>query len=208
MKKAPNAQIYFGMAGLMFVGTIGFLFHQNQGLDSKRADVAQMREQSKEQRDIYKKLDASKVELTDLRTKLAHLEQGVPDAAYVPTMLKDLEMAGKQHGIEVTGVRPMPIKAQTPGKDKDAVEQKPYQPLDLELKGRGDYSDLLNFIQALNVFPKIVAVRTVGLTPVANGPKEHNHHLEISIGLRAFVFKQPPTPPTPPTPTKPAGRPA
>ena len=93
---------------------------------------ATWREQSKEQGQVYKKLADSKNQLTQLQTKLAHLEQGVPDAAYVPTMLKDLELAGKQHGIEVTGLRPMPVKNYAPGKDKDAGEAKPYEPLDLE----------------------------------------------------------------------------
>lgn len=192
MRKAPNAQVYFALAGLTFFGSVGFLFMQNQRLDSKRAEVARMTEQSKEQQEIYKKLDASKQELADLKTKLSHLEAGVPDAAYVPTMLKDLELVGKAHGIEVTGLRPAQAKTPPPSKDKDVTTQKPYQPLDLELKGRGRYFDVVTFIEALNVFPEIVTVRTVGLSPAMSANKTGDKTLEVTIGLRAFLFKQAP----------------
>jgi Tfp pilus assembly protein PilO len=200
MSRPPNARLYLGLAGFTFLGSVGFLFVQNQKLDSQRGEVIRMREQSREQTQLNAKLESTKKDLADLKDKLSHLEEGIPDAAYVPTLLKDLETVGKQHGIDVTGLRPVAVKAQPTAKDKDTSDVKPYQPLDLELKGRGRYFDLVTFIEALNVFPQIVAVRTLGLTPASNGPKEETRHLEITIGLRAFVFKQPPVA------TSPAGR--
>ena len=106
MKRAPNPQVLFGLAAAVFFGAVGFLFLENGSLNSKRAKVAELREQDREQQQIFSKLEDSKKDLADLKAKLVHLEQGVPDPAYVPTMLKELELAGKQKGIEVTGLRP------------------------------------------------------------------------------------------------------
>ncbi len=193
MKKAPDPKLYFGLAGLTLVGGMGFLFLQNKSMNSQRAKVALLSEQAKEQQQIYLKLNDSQKTLLDLKSKLAHLEQGVPEAAYLPTMLKELELTGKQHGIEVTGIRPLAVKGPTFGKETNPDANKPYQPMDIELKGKGKYADLMSFVRALNVFPKIVAVRTVGITPPAMGQKGGDGRLEITMGLRAFLFKQAPT---------------
>jgi Tfp pilus assembly protein PilO len=187
VKKARNPQVFFGLSGAVLLGATGFLFMQNQALNSRRAEVVQLRKQDQEQQKIFTQLDDSKKQLADLQTKLVHLEQGVPDAAYVPTMLKELELAGKKQGIEVTGLRPMTKRPTAGAKDKELNDQKPYQPLDLELKGRGKYSDLQAFVETLNTFPKIVAVRTITIAPIATS-KSAAHGLEITIGLRAFVF--------------------
>lgn len=190
MKKGPNPKVYFALAGLTLAGGMGFLFVLNKGLGALRSKVAQMGEQVMEQHQLFAKLSDSKKSLEDLKSKLAHLEQGVPEAAYLPGMLKELEDAGKANGIEVTGVRPMTNKGPTYGKVTDPNASKPYQPLDLELKGKGHYADLVSFVRALNVFPKIVAVRTVGITPPALGQKGADDRLDLTLGLRAFVFKQ------------------
>ena len=187
MKKRTNPQLIFGAAGLAFAASAGLVYLQYQSLGAKKAEVVQLREKDREQQLIYSKLEDSKKQLQDLQTKLVHLERGIPDAAYVPSMLKELELAGKQKGIEVTGLRPMATKTTTASKDKDDQTKKPYQPLDLEMKGRGKYTDLLNFVQTLNSFPKIVAVRTVSINPTVG--KSDDHRLEITVGLRAFVFQ-------------------
>ncbi len=188
MKQARNPKVFFGLSIGVFAGAIGFLFMQNQGLNSLRSKVGQLREQDREQNQIYVKLQQSQKDLQDLQTQLAHLEASVPDSAYVPTMLKELELAGKQKGIEVTGLRPATKKPSMGSKDKAADTQKPYMPLDLELKGRGKYADLQAFVESLNSFPKIVAVRTVTLAPNATN-NATDHRLEVTIGLRAFVFQ-------------------
>jgi Tfp pilus assembly protein PilO len=190
VRKTPDPKPYFILAGITLVGGMGFLFMQNKSLGSLRSKVSLLSEQAREQKQIYMKLADTQKDLADLQVKLSHLEQGVPEAAFVPTMLKELEDAGKQRSIEVLGVRPVTVKGPKYGKDPQADEDKPYEPLDLELKGKGLYTDLVGFVRGLNTFPKIVAVRTVSIAPPVLGPKDADKRLDLTLGLRAFVFKQ------------------
>ena len=106
-------------------------------------------------------------------------------------MLSELEKLGKSSGIAVIGVRPLP-KPATPGKKDSAadgeIKKKPaYDELNIEVKGRGTYRSVLNFIESLGKFPKVVAARTVELTP-KNDPGQTSSSLDVTINLRAYVF--------------------
>lgn len=190
MKKNINPNMYFGLAVLALLLAAGFLYKQNSSLDAMRGKVAQLQEQTREQDKIYNKLAESKQQLTDLQTKLAHLEQGIPDSAFIPTMLKNLADFGKQQHVEVTGLRPVAVRSSTtPAKDK-FNDKKPYEPLDMTLKGKANYTDLLAFVQSLNTFPQIVTVRTLAIQPGGSRAKDGDRRLDVTIGLRAFLFKQ------------------
>jgi Tfp pilus assembly protein PilO len=154
-----------------------------------RDQAANLGERAKEQTHIGQELAQSRLDLAGLRSKLSHLEEGIPDAAYVPTMLKEIEMTGKQMGVEVMGLRPQ-VKPKNMNPDKVQVSKKPYEPLDLDLKGRATYRDLVQFVTSLNTFPKIVEVRTIGITPPAAGQRGTDSRLEFTLGIRAFLFSQ------------------
>ena len=190
MNKPRDPKMYYGMAGAAVVAGAAFIWWQNMTLEPLRQDAATLAEKSKEQDHIYQKLDQAKKDEADLQAKLAHVEQGVPDLAYVPTMLKELALAGKQLGVEVTGIRPV-IKGMVAiqsDKEKERTK-KPYEPLDIEMKGKCKYSDLVQFVTSLDRFPKIVTVRTIGITPPAMGQKRTDMRLDFTLGMRAFLFK-------------------
>jgi hypothetical protein len=116
------------------------------------------------------------------------LEQGVPEFAYVPTLLKELEAFGISNGIEVFGVRPMPNPVQTP-KDKEKKRiQKAYIELLIEVKGRGRYENVMRFIQGLKAFPKIVASKAVSLSPRNDSQSENTSELDVTVELKTFLF--------------------
>jgi Tfp pilus assembly protein PilO len=118
---------------------------------------------------------------------LKHLEEGIPDFAYIPSLMTELEKAGKQFGIKILGVRPIP-KPMTPGKKGDS-SKKAYEELAIEVKGFGNYGSVMRFVNSLQQFPKIVAARSVQLTPKAD-PGQMRPDLDVVVELRAYVFPE------------------
>lgn len=184
------------MSGLAVVGGAGLVGFQYSNLNADKARVQSLRDSSKDEKAVQASLDRSIQELEDAKVQLTHLEKGVPTTAYVPTMLQDLEKAGRTAGIAVTGVRPMP-KAATPppanpdgGSTTEVVQKPAYEELQIEVKGRGTYASAKKFVEALQAFPKIVGARTIDIVPCVD-PKDASEGLvEITVGLRAYLFTE------------------
>ncbi len=194
MKKAPNPKIFLGLALGTFVVGAGINYMTYSGMSEAQEKVAQLKNQVKPTTQIQSELDASTKELTETSSQLKHLEANIPDFAYIPTMLAELEQVGKANGIEVTGVRPTVPPAANP-KEGEKVARKPYDELIIEVKGRGHYGDVMKFIGALQTFPKIVALRSISMTPKNDPSKGTTDGLDLTIDLKAFVFPQPQTAP-------------
>ncbi len=196
MRRGPNPKIFLLMAVGAFVvgGLLAFSAFNN--LESAKGHLRKVQAASRDARTLNKELGESEASLKDSLAKLQHLEQGVQDYAYVPTMLSDLDTLGKASGIDVTGVRPLPkpvVAKQSgpPPSDEEKPKKKAYDELDIEVKGRGNYHSVLTFIEALDKFPKIVAARTVEMNPKMD-PGQTLSTLDVTIGLRAYIFAGPP----------------
>lgn len=191
MRKTPNPKLFLLMAIAAFVFGGGACFFAFNNLNSAKSDLQKMQADAKDAKALGRDLETSKAALEASAVKLQHLEAGVQDYAYIPTLLSELEKLGKASGISVVGVRPMP-KPVTAKKDSDGgiPKRKTYDELDIEVKGRGSYRAVMNFVQALGKFPKIVAARTVDLTP-KNEPGQTATSLDVTIDLRAYVFPTP-----------------
>jgi Tfp pilus assembly protein PilO len=188
MKKMPNPKVFLILAGVfvLFGGVASYF--QYGAMNELSGKVAVLRSEAKDEASLRMQLEQDKVQLQETSAKLDHLEQGVPEMAYVPTMLKELEAVGKTNGLEILGVRPMPKQAVAP-KDKDAKPvRKAYTELDIEVRCRGSYRSVMNFVNALQTFPKIVAARTVSLSPKQDFSSFGAPKLEVTVELRSFLF--------------------
>lgn len=187
MKRGPKPQLFIILTIFVFLlGGAGtyFLFSGNS---EKQAEIARLKSEARDTAALETELGELHTQLVNSAEQLAHLEKGIPEIAYIPTMLKELETFGKANGIDVHGVRPVP-----PPQDKNAQlksKQKPYNELSIEIKGRGKYRAVMNFIAALKTFPKIVAARTVALQPKLSKAATTGTELDVTIELRAFLFK-------------------
>jgi len=193
MTKRPNPKVYMAMAGGMLVVGIGLTYFAYSGLLAEQDVVAGLHKQARSESDVRTDLNAAQKKLSDCQALLTHLEQGVPDHAYVPTLLTELEKIGLENGIQVTGVKPVP-KVAAPVKGGGSVgapaSEAAYEDLDIQVQGVGKYANAHKFISALNAFPKIVAARTVALAPRAAVGKEWSDVLDVTIDLRAYVFPE------------------
>ena len=192
-KNGPNPKVFLILTVVTLLAGSGLGYMQFNALSSVRANVEELKKTAKDPSEVQMDLDAVVAKLNDTRAKLTHLEAGVPEMEYVPTMLKELEKLGKQCGIEVTGVRPIPVQAKPVVKAENSesvkAARKPYNELEIEVKGRGSYGSVMRFINGLTVFPKIVAARMVSMQPKIDAknagavPK-----LDVTISLRSYLF--------------------
>jgi Tfp pilus assembly protein PilO len=199
------------LLGATLVGIVAgggaLLYQQEHSL----ANVIRQLQDKQRQRDESARL-ASRLAETELRLKedtdrLKFLEASLPDMAYVPTLLKQIEQLGKDTNNQVRGVRPdlapaKPVRAAVRRTDPEAQDgdqkkeeappkPEPYTRLPIQVALTGSYADYQRFLQKLTTFPKIVAVDKVQLRPrldlaVAGGSPK----LEVDMQLTAFILKE------------------
>jgi Tfp pilus assembly protein PilO len=178
-----------GGAGVL-LGT-GLLYVQYSGLTEQQAKVDKLTGEVRAQRDVPAQLQVSQRELDRVKSELAHLERNVPEFAYVPTLLRELETIGKASGLKVLGIRPVAKSDAAKAEDAKGLA-KAYEEIDIDVTCRGSYGGILKFVNALNAFPKIVSARAVSVEPKPDPlqPKLAPE-LEISARMRAYLFREP-----------------
>jgi Tfp pilus assembly protein PilO len=187
MKKRPSPKLFMALTALTLVVGIGLAMVQYSGLQDTQARVTKLHKSSLDESDLENQLKSSLTKLQLCSATLNHLEKGVPELEYVPTMLKELENIGTENGLEVLGVRPVP-KVINP-KDKDDKSKKKYTELDIEVQCRGNFRSVKNFIRAMQSFPKIVAARTIAMTPRQTQGKQMGvPKLDVTMELRTYLF--------------------
>ncbi|MFW5697080.1 MAG: type 4a pilus biogenesis protein PilO [Fimbriimonadaceae bacterium] len=181
---------------VLFVALFGsaLLYWQYSNMSAASDRLENLRSEQITDENLQETLIKTKEALAQYQVELDHLERGVPNLAYMPTMLTELEATGLSQGISVTGVRPMPEPERPPKKNADGEvveeEKKPYREILIEVNGRGSYSDIRKLLAAFNEFPKIVSVSLISLQPIM-GDEAKAGELEASVNLVAYAF--PPT---------------
>jgi Tfp pilus assembly protein PilO len=190
VSKQPDFRIFVGLAVASVIAGGLLVYSQWNSVGELQAKVDATQKEVDDAVGVRRELEASGERLAALKVKLAHLEKGVPDYRYVPTLLAELEKFGNANGIHVTGVRPMPLKVTS--KPDEKASRKAYDELSIEVKGRGTYGDGLRFLRALHRFPKVVAARTISLQPrlVSTDPAGASPNLELTVELQLFVFPE------------------
>jgi Tfp pilus assembly protein PilO len=192
VKKSPNPKFFIILTAATVLVGVGLSVVQYSALQDTEQRVAKLRKDALDQSELENQLKGSLTKVQQCSASLNHLEKGVPELDYVPTMLKELENIGTQSGLQVLGVRPVPKNESGAVKPADSEKKKAhkqYTELDIEVTCRGNYHAVKNFVQALQAFPKIVAARTINLTPKTEGKKEPGPpKLEVTISLRSYLF--------------------
>lgn len=188
MSSSPKPMKFLILACVALVGGGGTCYWQYSQLQEAQAQADTLDGKLKNAQAIQAQLQDSVGKLKESSEKLKHLEGGVPELAYIPTLLTELENVGKAHGIQVLGVRPIPPKAEPKEANGTPKPKKAYAELDIEVKGRGRYPAVLQFLSALQTFPKIVAVRTTTLTPKRELNDKGAPNLDVTVELRTYLF--------------------
>ena len=193
MKRGPNPRTYMFMAiGTFVVGLLASYFGYTK-VTSVQGEVSALKAEVKDEKEVQAELDKAKQTLDECSAKLEHLEKNIPQFAYIPTLMTELEKTGKQYGLKVLGVRPVAKQvgiAKKEDADPTAAAKKAYEEMTIEVKGIGSYGAVMRWVNSLQQFPKIVAARSVTLAPKVE-PGQVEKPLDMTVELRAYVFKEP-----------------
>jgi Tfp pilus assembly protein PilO len=208
--------ILIALAIVIFVCcTLGYLGAASK-LNVTASDIGAKEKQLQDSTKIAQTLEESKLKFLDTRAQIRFLESSVSTHAYVPTLLKQIELLGKSVNLKVLSIRPKaaPVEAPVrklssgaqaaegnvdaasqpkPGEEttaqKPKAKVKPYDELIVDIELEGEYMDALDFLYRLTSFPKIIAVNSMVMAPVDSTPGVKSPALNIKINVTAFVLK-------------------
>lgn len=192
--RTPNTTLFIAITAITIIASIGAGYWQINGMNNAANNVEKLRSEVTNSESLKNKLTQSQIQLMSTLQTLEHLETGVASREIIPTLLKNLEETGTACGLDITGVRPIPPveNKKTTNTDKNNQQQKQktknYQELDVEVKCKGAFHNLMNFIEKLESFPKIVGVQAVSITPRLAKNGRSVEHLDATLTLRMYVF--------------------
>jgi len=189
------------------IAATAVVFLQQQAAYARASTTLEQKEQELEEGErLTSKLASSREALERDRQRLRFLETGVPRAAYVPTLLRQMERMASGTGNRVLGIRPELEKPKRVTKvqrrsdpEADEKAQKnpvvkepadaPYDRLVIQLNLNGTYASTQRFLQELTKFPKIMAVEGVTLRPRPLEDGETGNLLSADLTVVAFIWK-------------------
>jgi Tfp pilus assembly protein PilO len=210
-KLKPNKQSILGLAGVMIllvIACVALFVKQQSTLAVVRAELESKQNQLNEGNALAARLESTEDLLRQDREQIKFLEASLPNFAYVPTLLRQIEALARDTNNGVRGVRPtLEVKAPSrrerrsdpeaaaKGEDADKAkeaEKKPVEPYDklkVQLTVTGRYADTLQFLQRLTRFPKIVAVEDLQLRPRITD-EGGSPVIDVELNLSAYILEE------------------
>ncbi len=195
MSRGQNPRTLVLLTAIVFVVGAGTVYWQYSSMSAAADRLASVKKTLADASKLEAQVTETSARLAESQEQLNHLEKGVPEVAYIPTLLTEIEQVGRQCGIQVTGVKPTMVKPeeQKEGdapKDAKPKPKKPYDEIEIDVTGRGSFGAVQSLLAALNRFPKIVSVRSVDIAPKRDVNGMANV-LDATLKLRAYVFRAP-----------------
>ncbi|MHB1460486.1 MAG: type 4a pilus biogenesis protein PilO [Armatimonadota bacterium] len=174
------------------VASIYWLFTMQSSVDS---ELLTINNRLQETQAVARKLEDANRRLKSAEGQLRYLELSVTERSYVPTLLKQLQIAAKQYRLNVVSVRlenAKPVPAAPSGTDAAKAAppaKKIYDEQDIQLSVSGRFWDCMQFLDGLTRFPKIVNVKRVDIRPKPRLFRADPQTVDMQISLTAFMFK-------------------
>ncbi len=195
-----------GIAVLCLIGLGGSLYH------AKAGELARLEEQLSAKEDELAEVQEKLTELPLLEAKygtlqgrLSVLEPALPDSAYIPTFLRQIEGLATGTHNNILMIRPKPsVQRSGPAvtindetgavihgqPSADAPPVMPYDFIPIELRLEGTYWTVIDFLAELQKFPKMIAVNDIAFSPTQAGvTARQSPRLAVTMGLTAVVTK-------------------
>src|SRR5688572_8420896 len=110
MRLKPTKSTIIALGGVLTLVVVASgtgIWFQQKALSEATALYRQRQSEMDDGKKIARRRDEVRTALEQDRAQLLYLETGVSDAAYVPTLLKQLEELGSTTHNQVLGVRPI-----------------------------------------------------------------------------------------------------
>jgi Tfp pilus assembly protein PilO len=209
---------FAGTALLTLVCGGGVIFVMNQRINAERNQASNLEAQVGSSEQVAKRLQATRADYDLTRSKIADLEDSIPQKSYVPTLLQQLQNLATTTHLFVTSIQPGQIITPAPpaattttstssSNKTKAAATVPYDTMDVSLSLTGTYVDTQKFVYGLTHFPKIISVTGMQMSPVAApGASTTAAPASVTTNLKLTAFVFPDTDPdSSPAPTSATG---
>jgi len=214
MSAGGDRKIVFALLGIGILCLIGLgasLYHgKATELKELEGALGQKEAELEEMQSKVTQLPQLEDRYQDLRGRLSVLEPGLPDSAYIPTFLRQIESLASGTRNDILLIRPKPaikrsaadsavkINDETGAIIEDAGHPAkaaspppmPYDFVPIELRLQGTYWTVIDFLAELQRFPKMIAVNDISFSPNQGGlVSGRSPNLTASMELTAVVTK-------------------
>lgn len=189
---AIAALCLIGLGASLYRAKSGALTRLRQDLTAKEKGLDEVRVKLTKQPELETKY-------AQLQARLSVLEPTLPDSAYMPTFLRQIERLATGTNNRIVAIRPKAKPAASSGSSvkvnnetgevtkpgtaeekeqdntkknqqtADAKSRIPYDYSPIELKVEGTYSTILSFLSELQRFPKMIAANDISFAPKLQG---------------------------------------
>ncbi len=201
-----------GVAVLCLIGLGGSLYHRKSTeLQTLTQKLADKENELTEVKAKVTQLPELETQYAELQGRLAVLEPALPTSAYIPTFLRQIENLATGTKNNIIMIRPKPAVKRSAA-DKavkindetgEVIQEKPaaggsappppelpYDFVPIELRLNGNYWTIINFLDQLQRFPKMIAVNDLSFSPNQGGAGSGNSpNLAATMELTAVVMK-------------------
>ena len=217
MSAGGDRKIVFALLGIGILCLIGLgasLYH-GKATELKELQTALGRKEAEleEMQTKVTQLPQLEEQYQDLRGRLSVLEPGLPDSAYIPTFLRQIESLASGTRNDILLIRPKPAIKRSAADSAVAVKindetgeiirdeaqaagaapappPMPYDFVPIELRVQGTYWTVIDFLAELQRFPKMIAVNDISFSPNQGGLNSgRSPNLTASMELTAVVTK-------------------
>ena len=214
MTNKPNTKYFFPLIAVIAVVLIaaGWLLYgsRTSRLEELNKDLQDQKKELQALQEDIRQQATIKREHAALEQDLSVLEPSVPTYAYIPTFLRQIEEVAIATNNTIRGIRPIPQrKTPTPApsatgeeggtaagqpagteQTKKAEPKLPYDSVGIEVKLQGTYWSLVNFLERLRKFPKLIAINDMDVRPGTTGSEAYQSpQLTIELQMVAVVMK-------------------
>ena len=200
---AIAALCLIGLGATLYRGKAAQLRGLEQELSDKEAEYVEVRAKLASQPEL-------ETSYAQLQARLSVLEPALPDSAYIPTFLRQIEGLATGTRNTIISIRPKPVArgpvgnaveindetgaitqiADQAGPGGPAVQPLPYDYVPIELRIEGTYWTVIDFLEELQQFPKMIAVNDLGFYPSqAGADARQSPELAATMELTAVVTK-------------------
>jgi len=145
------------IAALLGAGYWFLVKDQMEELDRGESREVQLRAEFEDKQRRAANLAAYEAQLEEIERMFASLLQLLPSTAEIPSLLVDISQTALTVGLEIELFQPRP-----------EVNRTFYAEVPIQLRVRGNYEQLADFVSGISAMPRIVTIHNVFIRPGAS----------------------------------------
>ena len=142
------------IAALLGAGYWFLIKEQLEVLERGQAREVQLRAEFEDKQGRAANLPAYEAQLEEIERMFASLLQLLPSTAEIPSLLVDISQTALTVGLEIELFQPRP-----------EVNRAFYAEVPIQLRVRGNYEELAEFVSGVSAMPRIVTIHNVFIRP-------------------------------------------